>query len=1068
MITFDDKLFLFQEIITVKDMGLTVKNVPDDLITKVKEPKPHNVFYVKFAEKLPENVTNTNNLLFSTYNIDEKFVKKSVIKEGINARGEKVKYMYFPNLCMPRTASLELIYYLFAYLFNISHNNILAGLDYENGNQNLCSNTPRDFAKKEPGYIFVHSSTIKFSESAIFNKIWCLGFNHNLNIFILPSDSSELVDYAELFYKNYYITLQRFKHILDNVYKQNLQHNRLHLSINYTQISVMLAYHAPVSAHVRIDISKLFNIHHPWNYSKIYVHSDNIDNFLSNPRAIQYVKTNTNVTNAFKGVEPLFNTCALYVGTPIGNGLTLHHIEVFPTMNVNLVFTNINVNATWEQIESVLKEWIDTNYMEILKKAKLSEAIYSLDFKYEYYIPYFNKINGNVNLASLTLNDLDSLNELFQQETCNVRFKTRTSIEFNVYEFMTVATKQNYMYLKGVHEFITTPITYKELMPGIHVGTGDTGGNLTFKGINSYGELLFTLGLVIGSFKKLEANDTTISHSQAIKAIDSNGSDTEKLDIEAIRKKATKYGKNLLKLLEKIDPRLFGPRKIGKGIRSFSGLCQKHKQRVVPITKEEYEYLHKIVPDSVANLANQSYEHQRVYLFCPYKKYPFLNYHTFPRQLCIVRCTTKSSNKTQYNFCAKDLGAEHIADINNKYENQTITLYNPLITKGRRCKLPEEFKMILVNFVLIKLNIDSNIMKYCKEEYDKVAFIIKRDAVNNRYLILTEYNAENDYVLIIQDEVEDEYFLVIDEKTSKPLIFSECPELMKFFIENIRKTNDQYNFFNYLEKIFKTQLSEKYNMTTNNILNYIRKTFNIKYVCQGSRINGIIWNNKLIMTPSMYWNFENEVGIVVLFKALDDVMRNVIELPAINELDEEFITDIYKDYVDEQCHMVKYMNVYVWIKPFELTAKWFIGHDVITFDKQARLMNQYNINMETKYSQKSSQIKILDIAEVLRNYIYIYLIKYDNIDVNEIQKQLQELGVVYDGKTFIDYVNNRYKMNISWRTSKINIDDFKEYFNKYADLNHNEIIKTIYTKLQEELTFKPSKTETISSKIITV
>ena len=702
--------------------------------------------------------------------------------------------------------------------------------------------------------------------------------------------------------------------------------------------------------------------------------------------------------------------------------------------------------------------------MDVLKKSKLSEAIYSLDFKYEYYIPYFNKMNGNVNLVSLTLADLDSLNEIFQEETCKVRFKTRTSLEFNVYEFMTVATKQNYMYLKGVHEFITTPITYKELMPGVHVGIGDLGGNLTFKGINSYGELLFTLGFVLGTFKKLDANSN--SNSQAIKAVDNESSD--KMDIEAIRKKSTKYGKNLLKLLEKIDPRLFGPRKIGKGIRSFSGLCQKQKQRVVPITKEEYDYLHQIVPNSVANLANQSYEHQRVYLFCPYKKYPFLNYHTFPRQLCIVRCTTKSSNKTQYNFCARDLGAEHIADINNKYENQTITLYNPLITKGRRCKLPDEFKMILVNFVLIKLNIDSNIMKFCKEEYDKVAFIIKRDAMNNRYLILTEYNAENDYVLIIQDEVEDEYFLVIDEKTNKPLVFSECPELMKFFIENIRKTNDQYNFFNYLEKIFKTPLSEKYNMTTNNILTYIRKEFNIKYVCQGSRIVGIIWNNKLIMTPSMYWTFENDIGTVVMFKALDDVMKGIIELPSVDEFEEIDITDIYRDYTDELGHMIKYKNVNVWVKPFEITIKWYMKHDIIVFDKLARFMNQYNINMERKYSQKNSQIKILDIAEVLRNYVYIYLIKYDNIDVGAIQKQLQELGIVYDGKTFIDYVNNKYKVNISWRTSKINIDDFKEYFTKYADLNHNEIIKTIYTKLQEELTFRPTKTEAISSKIITV
>ena len=963
---------------------------------------------------------------------------------------------------MLRSASLEMIYYIFGYLLDANHNALYAFLDYENGNQNLCSNTKRDFEKNEKAWKFPHQKRLTPGDIPIVNKFWCLGFNKNLEIFIGSSEAVELVNYEELFYKEYFITIQRFKHVLDNCEKQKVE--KLKLSINYSQITVTLAYHAPEHAHVDIDIAKLFNIHHPWNYSKIYIHSDNVDNFLSNARPMQYVKANVNTTNVFKGVEPLFNTCALYCGTVIKDGLTLHHIEVFPNLNINLVFTNINVNATWESIASDLRDWVDANYVETLKKAKLNEAIYSLDFKYEYYVPYFAKLNGNVNLMGLTLGDVDGVNEILQQEMCKVRFKTRTSIEFNSYEFMSVTTKQNYLYLKGVHEFITIPIVYKELLPGVHIGLGDEGGNLTFKGVNSYEELLFTLGMVIGCFKKLGALD--MSNSEALKTIDAN--QAGKMDIELIRKKATKYGKNLLKILEKMDPRLFGPRKVSKGVRSFSGLCQKQKQRVVPITKEEYEYLHSIVPNSVASLANQSYEHQRIYLFCPYKKYPFLNYHTFPRQLCIVRCTTKSSNKTQYNFCAKDLGAEHVADINNRYENQTITLYNPLITKGRKCKLPDEFKMILVNYVLIKLSIDSSIMTYCREEYGKVAFVIKRDAVNNRYLILTEYNAESDYVLVIVDEVEDEYFLVIDEKTSKPLVFSECPELMKFFISNIRKTNDQYNFFNYLEKIMNVKLSDKYDMTTNDILNYIRKEYGVVYACQGERIYGIIWKNKMWMTPSMYWIFENDIGKTVLFKALNDVMHGSLSFPKIGELEEDAISDVYVDYVDHKCHMVFYRNVSVWVEPFELTAKWQLQHDVITFDRKAKLMQQFNINMEKKYSTKSSQIKILDIAEVLRNYIYIHLINYDVIDVEAILKQLKSMGVVYDGKTFIDYVNNKYKVNISWRTSKINVDDFKDYFENYADLNHNEIIKTIYNKLQEELTFKPGKTEAISSKIITI
>ena len=263
---------------------------------------------------------------------------------------------------------------------------------------------------------------------------------------ITPTEDSSIGNYEEVFYKSYYLMMQRFKNILDNCEK--LKVRKLHLGVSYTQIKVMLAYHAPRAAITKIDIAKLFGVHHVWNYSKVYIHSDNIDNFLSNPRPIQYVKTSANTSNAFKGVEPLFNTCALYSGTAIKDGISLHHIEIFPDMNVNLVFTNINASLSWDAIVTILKEWVDSNYIDVLKKAKLNEAIYNLDFKYEYYIPYFTHINGNVNIIGLTVSDIENLNDILQQETCNVRFKTRTSMEFNSYEFLSVTTKQNYLYLK--------------------------------------------------------------------------------------------------------------------------------------------------------------------------------------------------------------------------------------------------------------------------------------------------------------------------------------------------------------------------------------------------------------------------------------------------------------------------------------------------------------------------------------------------------------------------------------------------------------------------------------------
>ena len=1057
MITFNESLFLCENKILVQDFNSIAESVPEEV--KFKESfngKEWKSFYIKFSNKIPENITDSKNLLFESYTVDEKFIKKTVVKEE-----NKTKYLYFPNMCLPKSTSLFHLSHMIRYFLNLKNVGINVNSSYENGNQNLCSNNKRDFLHNETACLFPHQ-IMSVSPNDISNipYVWFLGEENDVYITLRKVETANIVESSNLFYKDYYITMNRIRHVLENTRKQSI--STLQLSINYTQIGVMLAYHAPKSAMSRIDIAKLFCIHNSSNYSKVYIHSDNIDNYLSNPRPMQYLKTSDTLTNVFKGVESLFNTCVLYVGQSIEDGLTLQRIEIYPSMNVNLIFTNINVKATWEHLSSTLKTWVDQNFMKLLKRIKLNEAVYSLKFKYEYYIPYFSKITGSVNLPSLMLSDVENLNELVQLESCNTRFKTRTSIEFSTYDFMNVASKQNYLYLKGVHEFITLPIVYKELLPSVHVGINNDKGDLTFKDISSYECLLFTLGFVIGSFKKLKPCDLSVALSAPLI------SSSEKMDIKEIRKNSTKYGKNLLKVLEKIDPRLFGPRKINHGVRSFSGLCQKQKQRVVPITKEEYEYLHKIVPMSVANLANQTYEQQRVYLFCPYEKYSFLNYHSFPHQLCIVRCTTKSSNKTQYNFCANSLDAQYINEINNRYENQTITLYNPLITKGRKCKLPEEFSSILVNFILVKLNINSNIIKYCKDEYDKVAFIIKRDNIHGRYLILTEYNKDSDYVLIICDEIPDEYFIVIDEKTSKPLVFSEFPELKKFFIDNIRKTDEQYNFFNFLEKILNVNLSEQYEQTTNNLINYIRKEYNVKYVSQNNNITGIIYNEKFYSTPSMHWIFQTDIGFIVLFKAIEGVIKGIIQLPKVEEFEVEKITKLYIDYEDKMCHMIVYNGVSMWVEPFSITAEWNLKHDIILFDRKARLMNLYNINIERKLNITNTQIKILDIGEVLRNYIYIYLIDNDKIEVDKILKQLQELDIVYEGKTFIDYVNRKFKTNISWRTSKININDFNDYFEKYVNLNPNSVIKTIYDKLQEELEFRPINGEVINSKIITV
>lgn len=1073
MIDFTEQTFLYQEPIFVIDNKNTLSDkVPKDVITEYrKNERIIKSFYIQFSQKIPDKMHNNNNSLFTSFKIDHDVLKQFKLKDWINpTTNKKIKIIYLPNLCLPNTISIKTLQYIVGYLFDVNNESLLIYHDYNNGNLNLFSNEPRDFMHNEADYIYAFEKTMykldnieHVSQNIVYNSM-SIGFNKNWKIISISTSASSIGNYEEMFYKDYCQTVLYIKKILDNVEKLNIK--KLPVNISYNTIKVVLAYHAPQEVFSSIDIYKLFNIHHPWNYSKIYVHSDNVDNFNNNPRPMQYVKyKGFNDVNVFKGIDSIFNACCLYCGTDLGHGLVLHHLEIFPCMDVNLVFTNVNMTATWDEITSYLKQYIDNNYISILKKAKINEAIYNLNFDYKYYIPYLGGINGTINILSLSVSDIENINSILQQETPNLRFKTRTSIELNGYGIHSVSLKERFSHIFYVHEVLTQSIVYKEILPSFHVGlTDDNNGVLTFKDVNTYEEMIFNVAMLIGQFKKLNHN-LAIHNSEAVKAIQKSN----QMDIESIRKNCSKYGKNLLKLLEKMDPRLFGPRKVGKGSRSFSGLCQKQKQRVVPITKDEYEYLYNIVPNSVANIQNQSYPEQRIYLFCADKKYPFLNYHIFPHQLCIIRCTTKQSNKTQYNFCAKSLNAEHLADIQNKYENQTITLYNPLITKGRKCKLPDEFKMILVDYVLIKLNIEESIYKFCMDNYNKQPFIIERDPVNSRYLLLVEYNANVDYVLIIQAEMNGGIFMVINEKTNEPLVFSKSPEIMKFFVENIRKTSNQYNFFNFLELIFNDKLSDKYTLMIREIIDYVYKQYNVKYITQNDDIIGIIWNNKMYLTPKMFWKFEDDRTYTIpLFKAVGEVINGKLMLPNITDLKSDYVTTLYCDYKqNNSISMVNYRGIDMLVDPFEVSAKWS-SHDIITFDSKTVMMNIYNINIERNTNIKENQIKILDIAEVLRNYIYIYLIENDKIDTNEILRILKELGVVYEKSTFIDYVDNKFKKDISWRTSKINEKDFNEYFERYADLTNNEIIKTIYKKFQDDLTFTTSKNESISSKIITI
>ena len=1005
-------------------------------------------FLILFASVLPSNLSKNIISVLSSTSIDTKFLREHTILKPKS----DLPTIFFPNFPIFKNITKQELIYILAFLFELHISSIDITLS-EDPSSYICSNNIhiKEMIDNETSATYNHTLSLSTIHHDLLAQTISIG-DASISVSITANSENKHNIYEEIFYTNYRNIMLYIKKILTK-YPPD-KDTFILFNPNITQIRVSLVYYGPSNTHSHIDIERMFNIHHAGRlFSKIYIHSDDIDTYYATPRQLQYVKVNKTASNVFKGVSSLYNTCSLYIGVNVENGVILHHIDVSRDMTLNFIFTNTNSNYNYHSLTQILRNWMDT-YMSVwLKRIKLSECVYSIDFNYKYYIPIFNGINANINISGVSTSDIESISQIIMQDIPQSRFQTRTSLQFSGYEFYTLGTYYKCMYQLHVHEFLTTHILFKEMFPILHVGmNSDTDLTVSVTDASNFSEILFMFTYIIGMFKSSSSNTSSSSE----------------LSLESIRANAKKHNKNLLKILMKIDPALFGTRKVGNNTRSFSGLCQQAKQRSVPITVDEYEYLKNIVPDSVTNIRNQTFPDQRLYLFCPYKQFSFLNYHHFPNQLCIVRCTTKPSNKTQYNYCVNALGAEHSVQIQNKYENQTITLYNPLITKGRKCKLPDELKLVLVNYILLKLNINTSLVKYCLNSYNKFPFIIRRDVEQEKYYILSEYNEDYDYILILQSELNDDYFIFLREITNTPLFFSENEEVKKFFSTNVKKTTKQYNFFNFLEKIFNTNINQYYNLTNKSLLLKLKNEYNLKYVTNGKYIRGIIYKDCLYLTPSFYWQFEEtDFFTITLYKAIENVMNNNFHLPSISIFDPSNIKTLYIDYTTRLVHMITFYGVNVLVTGFEISAK-FSDKEQITFDYNSILYSLYNINVGENDKFIDTQIQKYQIGEILKNYVFMFTMHYGSIDAETLTKKLLAMNVIYDSETFIDYADKRHKQAVMWRTSKINTEDYNEYIKKYQSFETNDIIKSIYDKFQDELRFRLFDDEVVYSKIITI
>lgn len=857
------------------------------------------------------------------------------------------------------------------------------------------------------------------------------------------SDNDVIYNNVPVFIDNYMIIIEYIKKLQNNVIK-NINN---HISIN--RITMRSVYTKSI---LNVSLPKIFNLLHVGKlFQKIIIHDDVLDEYYENSIRTQYIKTETGVKYPFKGTHTTFNLLTIYLNYKVSDKIYLTKVNINKLGNISHTYSILDSHYEWNNVYNDINDFISKRFIkEIVNELYIEEAIYTEFDKNNYIHNEIKSIDCICNMQLTKSVKIESINDLVSQSIPDMKYKTKTSLCVNGYIFLSREVINSVRDLLVTHDYITSITIKKLILPNIVI-SNYISNELIIKiqDANSWDNVLFNIVWILYRFP-----------------INSNSKD-KILTAESILSKSQNIPpKSLLKLLEEVDYKLFGPRYVKGKIRPYSGLAQKNNQRVVPITLDEYEIVHKKFPDSVVNIENQS-TGARLCLLCPYRTAPYINFHYSNGELCIPKCTLKQSNKTQYNVCAKQLNATESLKYDTVNENQTIVMYNPMISPGRKCYVPEEFELLFNNCYLLKLpeTID-DIYEWTHKIYNIEPFIIERNIFEQKYYIYTEYDNNTDYCLIFQSE---QYYLILVDKNFKLILFSKNSYVRNFFKNNSFVNSDYKNkFFNYISKIIHKNLSEEYNKSVNELLRHIQDKYNISYICDNDIIKGIIYKNKHFLTPNYYINNKQSIKLID-FRTYNFDKNN----PTIDMFDIKEISALYRDYSTNQVYLIKYCEVITFIEPFK-QIPYGITNNIITNDKEGFINNFYNF-----YNKCTSinSIEFADINYILDKWLYIFFLNTKFTDKLSVSELLNDINNFFRKWKLLGTNANikYYNKYLLWRQSVLTQDILNNYLQKiFIDseyFNLSDILlhldKSIYKQINSDLMFSIESNEKITSKKIT-
>ena len=750
------------------------------------------------------------------------------------------------------------------------------------------------------------------------------------------------------------------------------------------------------------------------HFQKIGIHSFRLNELLNDSQDLrQYVKSSYPTIKPFYELQPYKNSCTFLINAQIDDHLRLFQLGVLENGNVQFIFKITSIMMTFDEIKSKLDKWMSKHGYKILEALYLDEFVYDPKFKLENYHMDFINCSSTVFIPTKGKGkSIPNVSKIVDMPGFTQIFATKSSFRFTTPQFLSKSSLLLFNMMSVLENYLTLNSNLRYANK-LQINQADDVFYTYIDNVSSYEQscliYLFILGI--------------LNLTDEVKV--SNTSD----DLLANLRRIT--GKQKLTMLKELDPITFGNRFLQSGESDYSQLVQSNDQRPCILSKSEYDHLKLRYPDRVLNLENQS-THARMYLACPYDKFPISNYHSMPGQLCVVKCTMKFTSTHQFSFCDQILGGQgNKKALMNKFRSNTIVIFGTAIAPGRKCLLPTELFNLFVDYVLQKGE-PGNPYYHIDKKYGKKAFIIERDEKKSSYKILTEFDPGFDHVLVITVTDSPDWFVAVNSTNNEPLTFNEKTEnaFLRTIIEKSKHSEEIQIFINFIEQIIDHKFG---NQTPLQALQELIK-MKVQFICLSLSeiVVAIIYKGKVWFTPHL---FNPGVEKMDIGRAVE----KLVDLPTFKDLKPEGITELYQNYIDGKICAAKYFNTIVLIKPEKIKANtWPTTYiDLLPF-----IFNLYGLQKEP-LTKSVIRLESLAINQLLTKFLRVCT--QLGWEKDRKRQLLDIMKPFHSSKNQIEYLGSTDI--VSWRRSKFHLDFL-------LDMTDESILRQINEDIMKSIQLK--------------